>query len=152
MRFRNLKPCSLQVRVDCFVSEMTAGRQTDRPGFHLQYSRFGVECHNRPPCRLVLLHTWETSLYFPTLEPAIPTGALSTLSRVPTTIWCTIYNHYLLLFNSVHRRFAHKTHITGPLKMACSQCSFQQQGSFPHTWRRKQIRLRKLCVLIISRR
>ena len=106
MRRRVLKPCSLQVGVECCVSEMTAGRQTDRPGFHLQYLRFGVECHNLPPCRLVLLHTWESSLYFPTLEAAIPTGALSTLSLVQTTVWCTIYRHYSLLFNSVHRRFA----------------------------------------------
>jgi hypothetical protein len=116
MRRRDLKSCTLQVGVECCVSEMTAGRQTDRPGFHLQYSRFGVECHNRPPCRLFLLHTWEAFLYFPALGPANPTGAFSTLSLVPTTVWCTIYRHYFLLFNSVHHRFALKTLTTGPLK------------------------------------
>ena len=108
-------------------------------------------CHNRPPCRLVLLHTWESSLYFPPLEPAIPTGTLSTLSLVPMTVWCTIYRHNFLLFNSVHRRFALKKLTTGPLKKVCSQFSFQPPSSFPHTWSRKHIWLRK-CVLIISRR
>jgi hypothetical protein len=126
---------------------MTAERQTGIP-----FAVFALRCcHNRPPCRLVLLHTWESSLYFPTLEPAIPAGALSTLSLVPTTVWCTIYRHCFLLFNSVHRRFSLKTLTSGPLKTACSQFSFQPPSSFPHTWRRKQIRLRK-CVLIISRR